>query len=202
MYIVRKGTSPCFADRQVVAFGWGAPSLVIPPALGGDQDGCQPLLTARQRLGRAFSSCTACTTIDAADWIFCLDSHGQVETKRLRKAKDKFAKETLELDPSRLETLTMDLFKAHDLNGDGFLQDNGAKESAELAEMELITLNERIAMLHHGKGAFELQEVRDTYSRLFRTKLDPQGRPIPFEIFRRYARGVLEELDQDPEAQD
>mmetsp|Transcript_64666 Transcript_64666/g.151585 ORF Transcript_64666/g.151585 Transcript_64666/m.151585 type:complete len:247 (+) Transcript_64666:90-830(+) len=139
----------------------------------------------------AFSSCTACTTIDAADWIFCLDSHGQVETKRLRKAKDKFAKETLELDPSRLETLTMDLFKAHDLNGDGFLQ-----------EMELITLNERIAMLHHGKGAFELQEVRDTYSRLFRTKLDPQGRPIPFEIFRRYARGVLEELDQDPEAQE
>ncbi|CAE7784675.1 unnamed protein product, partial [Symbiodinium sp. CCMP2456] len=126
----------------------------------------------------AFSSCTACTTIDAADWIFCLDTHGQVETKRLRKAKDKFAKETLELDPSRLETLTMDLFKAHDLNGDGFLQ-----------EMELITLNERIAMLHHGKGAFELQEVRDTYSRLFRTKLDPQGRPVPFEIFRRLAVG-------------
>ncbi|CAE7300028.1 unnamed protein product, partial [Symbiodinium microadriaticum] len=57
-------------------------------------------------------------------------------------------------------------------------------------EMELITLNERIAMLHHGKGAFELQEVRDTYSRLFRTKLDPQGRPVPFEIFRRLAVGL------------
>jgi len=139
----------------------------------------------------AFSSCTACTTVDAADWIFCLDTHAQVETKRLRKAKDKFAKESLELDPTRLETLTLELFKAHDLNDDGLLQ-----------EGELIALNERIAMLHHGKGVVELQEVRETYTRLFRTKLDPMGRPVGYEIFRRYARGVLDELDQDPEAQE
>merc|ERR1711971_619440 len=87
--------------------------------------------------------------------------------------------------------LTRELFKAHDLNDDGMLQ-----------EMELIRLNEQIAMLHHGKSGEEIAEVRETYHKLFRTKLDPEGRPVPYEVFRKYARGVLEELDTDPEAQE
>ena len=128
--------------------------------------------------------------MDAADWIFCLDTK-QVPIKKKRRAKDKYAKETEEIDIERIEDLTLELFKAHDLNDDGLLQ-----------EHELINLNVRIAMLHHDKAAVELQDVRDTYQRLFRTKLDHQGRPVRYDIFRRYARGVLEELDPDPEAQE
>ncbi|CAJ1417255.1 unnamed protein product [Effrenium voratum] len=141
---------------------------------------------------RAFAQCTNCSTVDAADWIFCLDTKQVSQTsKKRRRAKDKFAKESLEVDLKRLEDLTLELFKAHDLNDDGLLQ-----------EAELVSLNERIAMLHHGKAAIELQEVRDTYHRLFRTKLNPHGDAVPYEVFRRYARGVLDELDQDPEAQE
>eukprot|EP00434_Breviolum_minutum_P001088 symbB.v1.2.000951.t1/scaffold45.1/size390604/14 len=138
----------------------------------------------------AFASCAVCNTVDAADWIFCLDTK-QVPIKKKRRAKDKYAKETEEIDIERIEDLTLELFKAHDLNDDGLLQ-----------EHELINLNVRIAMLHHDKAAVELQDVRDTYQRLFRTKLDHQGRPVRYDIFRRYARGVLEELDPDPEAQE
>lgn len=138
----------------------------------------------------AFASCAVCNTVDAADWIFCLDTR-QAPIKKKRRAKDKYAKEAEEIDVERLEELTLELFKAHDLNDDGLLQ-----------ESELITLNVRIAMLHHDKAAVELQDVRDTYQRLFRTKLDHLGRAVPFDTFRRYARGVLEELDHDPEAQE
>jgi len=111
--------------------------------------------------------------------------------KRKRRAKDSYADQSREVDVRRLEDLTRELFKAHDLNDDGMLE-----------EMELVKLNERIAMLHHGKSAEEIQEVRNTYHNLFRTKLDPEGRPVPYEVFKRYARGVLDELDRDPEAQE
>lgn len=147
--------------------------------------------------GGIFAGCTTCSTVDAADWIFCLDTNNAVKAsksqgrKNRRRAKDAFAEQSSEVDLRRLEDLTRELFKAHDLNDDGMLQ-----------EMELVKLNEQIAMLHHGKNREEIAEVRETYHKLFRTKLDPDGRPVPYEVFQKYARGVLEELDSDPEAQE
>jgi len=147
--------------------------------------------------GGAFAGCSGCSTVDAADWIFCLETSeaGKASNsqgrKNKRRAKDAFAEQSSEVDLRRLEDLTRELFKAHDLNDDGMLQ-----------EMELVRLNEQIAILHHGKSRDEIAEVRETYHTLFRTKLDPDGRPVPYEVFRKYARGVLEELDTDPEAQE
>jgi len=141
--------------------------------------------------------CGNCSTVDAAEWIFCLDTNEAVKPSKAqgrkngRRAKDAFAEQASEVDLQRLEDLTRELFKAHDLNDDGMLQ-----------EMELIRLNEQIAMLHHGKSGEEIAQVRETYHKLFRTKLDPEGRPVPYRVFRKYARGVLEELDTDPEAQE
>eukprot|EP00930_Biecheleria_cincta_P064470 TRINITY_DN50049_c0_g1_i1.p1 TRINITY_DN50049_c0_g1~~TRINITY_DN50049_c0_g1_i1.p1 ORF type:complete len:308 (-),score=52.97 TRINITY_DN50049_c0_g1_i1:108-905(-) len=142
----------------------------------------------------ALASCGDCSTVDAADWIFCLEASDGVKPqgrKNKRRAKDAYAEGASEVDLRRLEDLTRELFKAHDLNDDGMLQ-----------EMELVKLNEQIAILHHGKSQDEIAAVRETYHKLFRTKLDPDGRPVPYEVFRKYARGVLEELDSDPEAQE
>lgn len=94
------------------------------------------------------------------------------------------------MSPERLEELTQQLFQLHDLNGDGFLD-----------EAELIKLNEIIAILHQGSDA-NTSVVRQKYQAVFRSKLDPGGRPVPYQIFRRYAREVLEALDQDPQAQE
>jgi len=90
----------------------------------------------------------------------------------------------------RLEELTRELFRLHDLNNDGVLE-----------EIELIKLNQKIAMLHHGLDT-DTSEVRSKYRSLFRDKLDPNGDPVPYETFRAYAREVLQGLDPDPEAQE
>jgi len=90
----------------------------------------------------------------------------------------------------RLEDLTRELFYFHDLNGDGYLD-----------EAELIMLNESIAILHEGEGA-NTQKVRKIYRAVFRDKLDPEGRPVPYETFRAYTREVLAGLDTDPRAQE
>lgn len=95
-----------------------------------------------------------------------------------------------EVGVQRIEDLTRELFSLHDLNGNGMLE-----------EAELITLNLQIAMLHHGKET-DTAAVRAKYSELFRAKLDPEGRPVPYEIFRQYAAEVLDGLDNDPEAQE
>merc|ERR1712241_632268 len=84
----------------------------------------------------------------------------------------------------------MDLFQVHDLNGNGLLE-----------EHELISLNEKIAILHHGKD-INAHEVRAKYKELFRAKLDPDGQPVAFGKFREYAQEVLDGLDNDPEAQE
>ena len=39
------------------------------------------LVPGRVNLPGAFASCAVCNTVDAADWIFCLDTK-QVETKK------------------------------------------------------------------------------------------------------------------------
>lgn len=83
-----------------------------------------------------------------------------------------------------------ELFSLHDLNGNGLLE-----------ESELVQLNERIAILHHGAET-DTEEVREKYSNLFRDKLDPDGKPVPFETFRAYACEVLNGLDTDFLAQE
>lgn len=144
----------------------------------------------------AFGSCAYCTGVDAGDWLFCLgaedyESQASGPSKRKRRAKDAYADQSHEVDPRRLEELIRELFAAHDLNDDGLLQ-----------ESELVTLNERIAVLHHGKHGAEVQTIKETYRNLFRTKLDPHGRPVAFDVFQKYARELVNELDNDPEAQE
>mmetsp|Transcript_24732 Transcript_24732/g.53786 ORF Transcript_24732/g.53786 Transcript_24732/m.53786 type:complete len:270 (-) Transcript_24732:441-1250(-) len=86
-----------------------------------------------------------------------------------------------------LDQLTYILFSIQDLNKNGVLE-----------EEELIALNESIARLHNGDD-FDTSEIREVYRDLFRTKLDPHGRPVPYETFRDYIRGTA---DPDPEAQE
>lgn len=90
----------------------------------------------------------------------------------------------------RLEALMEELFHLHDLNGDGVLD-----------ETELVKLNQKIAMLHYG-GDTDLKAVTQKYKNLFRSKLDPNGQPVPYIKFRSYAQEVLDGLDGDPEAQE
>mmetsp|Transcript_37340 Transcript_37340/g.57982 ORF Transcript_37340/g.57982 Transcript_37340/m.57982 type:complete len:225 (+) Transcript_37340:72-746(+) len=89
-----------------------------------------------------------------------------------------------------LENLLWSLFCEHDISGNRWFE-----------EGELIKLNEKIAVIHHGKEHVDRNEVRTKYANLFRSKLDPQGRPVSFNVFRVYMLEYLDELDPDPEAQ-
>mmetsp|Transcript_105035 Transcript_105035/g.279479 ORF Transcript_105035/g.279479 Transcript_105035/m.279479 type:complete len:218 (-) Transcript_105035:179-832(-) len=90
----------------------------------------------------------------------------------------------------RLEELMQELFNLHDLNKNGVLEEN-----------ELVQLNTKIKLLHHGKDADRLA-VKSEYRALFREHLDPQGRPVPYQVFRRYMFQVLDSLDRQPAAQE
>lgn len=108
---------------------------------------------------------------------------------RRRRAKGQAAPSN-EVSVKRLEDLIHRLFQAHDMNKNGYLE-----------ECELVTLNVKIALLHQGQDA-DVSEVRQRYKELFRQKLDAQGRPVPFSVFRTYALEFLDDLDSDPEAQE
>lgn len=84
------------------------------------------------------------------------------------------------------ERMLRELFRLHDLNGNGLLEED-----------ELVQLNEKVAMLHYGKDT-DREAVKTKYRALFRAKLDPQGKPVPFTTFRRYVLQVLDALDPDP----
>jgi hypothetical protein len=90
----------------------------------------------------------------------------------------------------QLEEQMQELFRLHDLNGNGFLE-----------EEELVQLNTKVAMLHYGKDT-DLLAVKAKYRTLFREKLDPYGRPVPYSVFRAYVVQVLDALDPDPLAQE
>lgn len=90
----------------------------------------------------------------------------------------------------QLEELMQELFRLHDLNGNGFLE-----------EQELVQLNSKVAMLHYGRQT-DLIAVKAKYRSLFREKLDPAGRPVPYGVFRQYVLRVLDALDPDPLAQE
>lgn len=90
----------------------------------------------------------------------------------------------------QLEAQIQDLFRLHDLNANGVLE-----------EEELVQLNAKVALLHYGRDV-DMAAVKEKYRRLFREKLDSQGRPVPYAVFRRYVLQVLDGLDTDPLAQE
>jgi len=90
----------------------------------------------------------------------------------------------------RLEELMQELFRLHDLNGNGMLEEN-----------ELVQLNTKIKLLHHGKHA-DRQAVKDEFRALFRQHLDPDGKPVCYQVFRRYMFRVLDGLDRQLAAQE
>lgn len=80
------------------------------------------------------------------------------------------------------------LFGLQDLDADGLL-----------GEDELVKLNEKIAMLHCGK-LIDRQALQQKYQTLFRTSLDPEGRPVPYGKFRSFMVDLLNQIDRDPRA--
>lgn len=149
-----------------------------------------------------------CHVPDSADWTLCMNPsikciqreagyereglpppHAPSPGGRRRRAKGQPAPGS-QVSAKRLEDLIHSLFLAHDMNSNGYLE-----------EYELVTLNVKIALLHQGQDA-DVSEVRHKYKELFRQKLDAQGRPVPFAVFRSYALEFLDGLDSDPEAQE
>merc|ERR1712232_590742 len=88
-----------------------------------------------------------------------------------------------------LEPLVRELFALQDLN------------NVLLEEIELIKLNEKIAMLHHGKDT-DRAALKRKYKDLFRCKLDPNGNPVCYAVFKRYMYEVLHHMDEDRNAQE
>jgi len=113
------------------------------------------------------------------DWC---DSEGTptAQRKRVRGAEP----------GQQLENLIEELFRAHDLKGDGMLD-----------EAELVELNEAVAEVHDSRDS-DSDGVRRKYSNLFREKFDPEGRPVPYSAFRRYMLEMLDEIDRNEEAQE
>lgn len=139
--------------------------------------------------------CHQCDNFDVSEWVICTEGEREFRSapsgvKGGRRRRSGSGESLPEVGEARIEDLVKQLFRAHDLNGNGMLE-----------EHELVMLNEKIAMLHHGQD-FDAAEVRNKYTHLFRTKLDPLGRPVPYETFRTYALEVLDGMDQDPEAQE
>eukprot|EP00928_Gymnodinium_smaydae_P008369 TRINITY_DN13049_c0_g1_i1.p1 TRINITY_DN13049_c0_g1~~TRINITY_DN13049_c0_g1_i1.p1 ORF type:complete len:513 (+),score=130.33 TRINITY_DN13049_c0_g1_i1:161-1699(+) len=88
-----------------------------------------------------------------------------------------------------IDDLIAELFRLQDLNANGVLE-----------EEELVKLNEKVHILHYGRGT-DMEEVRRKYKGVFRDKLDAHGRPVPLEVFHKYMKQVLVQLDTDPRAQ-
>eukprot|EP00913_Durusdinium_trenchii_P027232 g25550.t1 len=65
------------------------------------------------------------------------------------------------------------------------------------AQAELLKLNEKIAILH---GA-DVAAAQRRFSQIFRSELDPEGRPITFSRFRRYMFRMLDSMDPDEPTQ-
>lgn len=82
------------------------------------------------------------------------------------------------------------LFALHDLNEDG-----------QISEGELIKLNEKVAMLHHGAQC-DIVKVKQKYTHVFRQNLDSEGRPVNFARFRGYIVTILNAHDSDVASQE
>jgi len=106
------------------------------------------------------------------------------------KDEEEYTVDALEEVSDQIEERMRRLFHLQNLKGTGMLE-----------EQELVRLNEKIAMLHYGKTT-DKQVVRDKYKHIFRSKLDPDGKPVPYDRFRIYMLEVIEELDPDPLSQE
>eukprot|EP00929_Paragymnodinium_shiwhaense_P053870 TRINITY_DN27009_c0_g2_i2.p1 TRINITY_DN27009_c0_g2~~TRINITY_DN27009_c0_g2_i2.p1 ORF type:complete len:429 (+),score=96.85 TRINITY_DN27009_c0_g2_i2:87-1373(+) len=153
-------------------------------AVRGATEGCGPLGN--------FAACGMPDSVPrprrpACGWIDYDEQDGQAW--RLAHAASSRA-QRFEASRRRREDLLSELFSIHDLSNSGYL-----------SEMDLIRLNEQIAILHYGADA-DLEAVRAKYAQLFRSKLDPEGRPAPLPKFCAYMMQSLEEYDPDPEAQE
>lgn len=92
---------------------------------------------------------------------------------------------------SQLEGLIRELFRLHDLNGNGMLE-----------EAELIKINKVINEIHYGAAEKAgLAAVEAKYRTLFREYLDPDGKPVPYERFREYIMHLVCQYDKYEEAQ-
>lgn len=88
-----------------------------------------------------------------------------------------------------LEQRLQELFRLHDLNGNGFLE-----------EWEFVELSERVAARHTGRGLGD-EAVQHRYREIFRQNLDAQGQPVGFSTFREYMMHALSGVDGDEQAQ-
>uniref|UniRef100_A0A7S4Q6W2 EF-hand domain-containing protein n=1 Tax=Alexandrium monilatum TaxID=311494 RepID=A0A7S4Q6W2_9DINO len=122
--------------------------------------GLSTACTVRQRRGR---------------WLLCVDDD----------QKAHFERAVCAVGPDRIEELLQELFRLHDLNKNGALE-----------ESELIKINEKIQILHYGED-IDKEEVRRKYKEHFRDKLDAQGHPVSYDVFRAYWLHVLQEHDKD-----
>mmetsp|Transcript_6215 Transcript_6215/g.17344 ORF Transcript_6215/g.17344 Transcript_6215/m.17344 type:complete len:150 (-) Transcript_6215:407-856(-) len=89
----------------------------------------------------------------------------------------------------KVDELVEELFALHDIADDGTLSEDG-----------LIRLNEKISMLHCGE--VDRNAVKAKYRNIFRSELDPQGKPVRYTKFHRYMIDMLEKLDRDSIAQE
>lgn len=122
---------------------------------------------------------------------FCRDVHGPCDGLVCLTASE--YTQTNDVGSARsppLEDLLRRLFYLQDLKGDDLLE-----------EQELMKLNEKLAMLHYGKD-INRHAVKDKYSELFRSKLDPDGRPVGYDKFRAYMLTVLDDMDPDETSQE
>jgi len=126
-----------------------------------------------------FAGCRVCCADDSIRIVRALDLDGEICNAQPKSVLS-----------DRLEKLLEELFRLHDLKGNDVLE-----------ELELIKLNEKIAMLHYGKHV-NREEVKTKYKKLFRSKLDPNGQPVPYQTFQRYMADILKELDPDIAAQE
>merc|ERR1711957_462062 len=67
--------------------------------------------------------------------------------------------------------------------------------------MELVKLNEKIAMLHYGKDV-NRSAVRTKYRDIFRRKLDADGHAVLYPVFRGFMQSMLHDIDEDVDAQE
>jgi len=134
--------------------------------------------------------CPGCGSMEGLLPCFTVDADNSTSSGSSQRGQDRNGKPRKRVDPTRIEDLIYRLFELHDLNGDGLLD-----------EGELIELNVVIAILHQGSDANK-ENVRQKYHKVFREKLDPSGKPVPYKVFRAYAVEVLEGLDRDLRAQE
>jgi len=93
----------------------------------------------------------------------CCGVHDWLVPPRTRSRRPK----ALPNDAANLGPLMRQLFDLQDLDANGLL-----------AEDDMILINQALAFLHKGSHS-DMGKVQALYRDLFRTELDPDGKPVP-----------------------